>query len=434
MKRLYLLFTLIILLISNSGNAQTLIVPPQNTTNEGGEVNLQGAGTYNEWKIDNYSGSYRLFTGANTFFNLDNQGRYTLNSLQYNLLKLKRLGASGGLSIQMENGGATGNWSIAVGSQNYFAIHKTTSPFGAQFIIKDNGYVGVGVVEPLSLLHVSSSDNGDAILRLEADADNNNEGDNPRIELFQDGGTSGALIGFNQEMGAGEADSDNFFRIATLYSGVYKNNTFVIRNSNGYVGIGKSPTAALDVLGDGKYSGMLTIGGNTAIGGTGNATLKVRHVNGKSHTSADLGDLYLNYHTNSPVYIGSSANAANLFTYGNVGVGTTNTFGYRLAVNGTIGAKEVKVEVTSPWPDYVFAKSYQLMPLEETKAYIEANQHLPGLPSATEVAEDGIALGEMNAKLLEKIEELTLHLINKDEEVKLLQKQMAEIIEKLNKQ
>ncbi len=94
---------------------------------------------------------------------------------------------------------------------------------------------------------------------------------------------------------------------------------------------------------------------------------------------------------------------------GNVGIGTPSPT-HKLSVNGNIRAHEIKVE-TANWPDYVFAKDYKLTSLQETEFYIKKNGHLPGFPSAMEVEKNGVDLGEMNAKLLQKIEELTLHLI-----------------------
>ena len=101
---------------------------------------------------------------------------------------------------------------------------------------------------------------------------------------------------------------------------------------------------------------------------------------------------------------------------GNLGIGTADTRGYRLAVNGKIRAQEIKVEAT-PWPDYVFSKSYQLPTLQETEKHIKENGKLPGIPSAAEVKANGIDLGEMNAKLLQKIEELTLHVIEQNKKI-----------------
>lgn len=107
------------------------------------------------------------------------------------------------------------------------------------------------------------------------------------------------------------------------------------------------------------------------------------------------------------------------YTEGNVGIGTQNPGSYRLAVNGSIHAKEVKVDMNG-WADYVFAEGYRLPSLEEVKNHIDENGHLINLPSSKEVLANGISLGEMNRLLLEKIEELTLYMIDLKEEIKVL--------------
>lgn len=96
---------------------------------------------------------------------------------------------------------------------------------------------------------------------------------------------------------------------------------------------------------------------------------------------------------------------------GNVGIGTTAP-SHKLAVNGAVRAKEVIVD--SGWSDYVFAADYRLAPLSEVEAHIRAKKHLPGIPSAAEVEAQGVSVGEMQSKLLAKIEELTLHLISQE--------------------
>ncbi|MEM7298462.1 MAG: hypothetical protein AAF391_09390, partial [Bacteroidota bacterium] len=108
-------------------------------------------------------------------------------------------------------------------------------------------------------------------------------------------------------------------------------------------------------------------------------------------------------------------------------VGTSNTFGYKLAVNGTIGATEVIVETTSAWPDYVFSSDYELMPLEEIEKFIQSNHHLPEIPSAEDVEANGVQLGEMNRLLLQKIEELTLHTIRQEKLIETMQKEINEL-------
>ena len=106
---------------------------------------------------------------------------------------------------------------------------------------------------------------------------------------------------------------------------------------------------------------------------------------------------------------------------GNIGIGTYNPQA-KLAVNGDILAKSIRVNTSSTyWPDYVFSSDYELMSLKELENYITENKHLPGIISAEEVEKHGdVDLGEMNTKLLEKIEELTLYIID-------LQKQIDEL-------
>jgi len=118
---------------------------------------------------------------------------------------------------------------------------------------------------------------------------------------------------------------------------------------------------------------------------------------------------------------------------GNVGIGTIDPGTNKLAVEGTIGARRVKVTQTS-WADFVFEPDYQLPSLADLESYIKANKHLPDVPSAKEVAKDGVDLGEMNRILLQKIEELTLHVIEEsrrnkelEEKMRLLEKKLEEL-------
>jgi hypothetical protein len=110
--------------------------------------------------------------------------------------------------------------------------------------------------------------------------------------------------------------------------------------------------------------------------------------------------------------------------YGNVGIGTTDTKGYKLAVAGGIVSESVRVKLRSNWPDFVFKPAYRLAPLQEVERYIKKYEHLPEMPAAKEVEKDGADLGEMNRKLLQKVEELTLYLI---EQNKVIQGQQKDI-------
>lgn len=108
---------------------------------------------------------------------------------------------------------------------------------------------------------------------------------------------------------------------------------------------------------------------------------------------------------------------------------TLNTpAGYNLAVEGGILTERLRVASrnTSNWADYVFAPSYRLAPLSKVEQYINSHGHLPGIPSAKEVAQQGIDVGQMQAKMMAKIEELTLHVIRQQKEIDRLRRQLQQ--------
>lgn len=111
--------------------------------------------------------------------------------------------------------------------------------------------------------------------------------------------------------------------------------------------------------------------------------------------------------------------------------GTVNVSAYNLFVNGGILTEEVRVMLKNDWADYVFAEDYNLAKLEEVETFIKENKHLPNVPSAKEVAQNGIELGGIATIQQEKIEELTLYLIEQNsinkEQVKQLEKHQSEI-------
>ena len=116
---------------------------------------------------------------------------------------------------------------------------------------------------------------------------------------------------------------------------------------------------------------------------------------------------------------------------GNVGIGTTNPQ-YLLSVRGTVGAEEFIVTNTG-WSDYVFQPGYRLRPLSEVGAYIQANHHLPDIPSEAEVKEKGVSMGDMQSKLLAKVEELTLHMIQAEERNNRLEEQNRELRDRIGR-
>lgn len=191
----------------------------------------------------------------------------------------------------------------------------------------------------------------------------------------------------------------------------WRQSIFKVKGGSGYVGFGTSnPNSKLEVKGSkGSYHQMI-------VGGGVSAAIQLEskdNITQRPVLSANNGDFSIqmwkdrNTWISTPFRINSS---------GKVGIGTSTTGSHRLAVEGSIGAREIKVEATG-WSDFVFEENYQLPTLKEVESHINEKGHLKDIPSAEKVKKDGFFLGEMDAKLLQKIEELTLYTIDQEKKL-----------------
>ncbi len=116
----------------------------------------------------------------------------------------------------------------------------------------------------------------------------------------------------------------------------------------------------------------------------------------------------------------------NSYISGRVGIGSdptiNNASSYKLIVGGKIAAREVVVSSLTPWPDYVFSKEYPLTSLNDVSDFISTNHHLPGIPPADEIKENGQSLGELQILQQMKIEELYLYIIQLENRINTLEK------------
>ena len=298
-------------------------------------------------------------------------------------------------------------WSWGALSTGTWAIQPNWQFGGnAGLFIDRNGFVGIGTSTPMFKQHVKLSD-GFSVIQRENIA-------NYTGHYYVTGPDN--AITYNFFTGLRE-NSGNY----SIYNGQRNADAITVKLDNNYVGIGvPNPSNKLDVdittnTEPKKVSLFTNLGTNavnTPVGGirfswygTNNAEIQMVRGFGASDGAG------LSFHTSGEG--GVSVERMRIDKSGNVGIGTSDPQS-RFAVNGGIRAKEVKVEAVN-WPDYVFNSTYQLPSLTSIKEYIESNKHLPGVPSASEVAEEGVNLGETNKVLLKKIEELTLYLIKKDE-------------------
>ena len=241
------------------------------------------------------------------------------------------------------------------------------------------------------------------------------------------------LTGFSNAAIGGNAlikNIDGYQNAAIGYLSLQKNTS-----GKNNVGVGSSSNSE-NTIGDNNVG----IGLNTnRMNQTGsNNTLIGSFAGGGATAHNKSGSVFIGYQagfneTNSnKLYIENSSSTTPLilgdFSSDQVGINTDKlTSGYALSVNGKGIFTEVRVLEFANWPDYVFKPEYKLKTLEEVNSFIKENGHLPNIPSAEEVKEDGILLGDMNKNLLEKIEELTLYMIQTNEQIKELKSENVKL-------
>lgn len=311
--------------------------------------------------------------------------------------------------------------------------------------LDSTGNAGIGTTTPSALLHV----NGGNIkltnptgypwgINLDVDYAG---GWNREISISRSG--TGKMLSFGV-MASGGTLTYGYIGGSTS-APVAVDNPWMAFKPNGYVGIGTTaPSTRLAIeTTDSTESNFIrfenkALANSLVYLGTANNTHTVN-----TFRMAAVFESYRNLH------ISAATASANIFfetgrvdanapvrmminNIGNVGIGTTAPGPYKLAVEGTIGARKVKVTQVTPWADFVFAPDYKLPTLQEVEDFISINKHLPNIPSAVEVTKDGIDLGEINQKLLQKIEEQMLYIIEMNKKINTLTNEMKDLKEKVS--
>lgn len=318
---------------------------------------------------------------------------------------LQRNNSEGGYTqgIQTRLFDGTNNWFFGNLHDGQWMVAKGdyTNP---KLVVLSNGNVGIGTLSPNSALEIFKGSTNEPALTLNSSSSGWGSG-----LVFKN--TSAKTFGIY-------SGSDSKLHFAD--ESVQLDRMVIL--GNGYTGIGTTvPTEKLSVYGTAN-SEPGVFGLESARNDAMNVEVGSIRAKNSDGEVARIGLLrgsgtytgVMNFMVR-PTNNADLQEAMRIAENGNIGIGTT-TPNEKLAVNGKVRAKEIKVE-TANWPDYVFEEGYQVGTLQELESYIKTNKHLPDMPSAKEAEANGIELGEMNKLLLKKVEELTLHLIEKDKEL-----------------
>lgn len=290
----------------------------------------------------------------------------------------------------------------------YFTFYTNNNGTNERLRIANNGYVGIGTSNPTSQLHIQDNFATGWFQNIKGQALTTDQ----LIGIKLSGGHSNE---FNKWGGIATVVESNDYANDTGLA-LYANELERLRiSSNGNVGIGTlSPTRKLDVD---QYNGAIQV----RVGRSGSNP-------GVADFGADGNGLH--YWVGG--YDGLGQEEFFIGSNGNVGIGTGQPDA-KLTVKGDIHTREVRVDMSGAvGPDFVFESDYNLRTLEETEQYIKTHKHLPEIQSAEDMDVNGFELKEMNLKLLQKVEELTLYLIEQNKEIKTQKEEVKVLKERIS--
>ncbi|MBV7531179.1 hypothetical protein [Chitinophaga sp. sic0106] len=323
----------------------------------------------------------------------------------------KIMGYIGGILTADVNNSAIGNIAIATANGGVPQIRMT---------IAANGNVGVGTFEPVRLFTVSAPTPEFVLQDIGRPVDQKNyriyTHDNVTVfGTLNDAGTSGKddmvidQLSGNVTIGGKQASSYTHGGNNRVME-IWNHNT--ANNSQAHLMLSSGATGASSSIG--TISWALTNSNNNQLGAyIGSRTTSV---------SSTAPYTLLTFATANG---GLPTEKMTIMPDGNVGIGTAEPGDNKLAVSGTIAAKRVKV-TASGWADYVFAPGYELPTFAGLEQFIASNGHLPGIPSAASLEKEGLDIGDMQKRQMEKIEELALLLIQLNKQVEKLEEKVTQ--------
>ncbi|HEX6169507.1 MAG TPA: hypothetical protein VFZ33_07425 [Chitinophagaceae bacterium] len=305
-------------------------------------------------------------------------------------------------SYWMYRGDINGGWTELLNS-----LDKHWNRSGTTVFNTNPGNIGIGTNSPTEKLTINATD--------------------PAINFLNAGTGKGLLqvSGNSMRLGTYNTNVNGSLYFTTM--GIDR----MAITPDGNFGIGiLSPVGKFQITGGVEASP--TTHGFLMLGTVGSTNLVFDNNEILARNNGNSSHLYMQ-NSGGNVYIGDATNFnsahrlgvdGNTVITGALRVGTTPTpSGYRLAVDGKVICTELMVRLVSNWPDYVFSNNYKLPSINELENFINKNNHLPGIPSAKDIETNGLSIGEMQKLQMEKIEELTLYIIELKKEIDKLKAQ-----------
>jgi len=296
-------------------------------------------------------------------------------------------------TLLLENGGS---------SQSHYVFQTLTNGGGQSVSITNSGKVGIGTTDPKYHLTVAG--------RLNSEANGDYYGAWFGGEARENNPSFNLGSWYNNKVEFMFDDSYDGLKVKTVDSGIEYDHNLVLRQGKLAVG-GANAYATLHIV------------SNSNSNGDNTARFEAKGIGGAySH---------IHYGQTGDWYIRSALSSGKVVlqdTGGGVAIGTTDTSDARLAVDGRIRAEEVVVAMSENWPDYVFEDGYELRTLGEVEAHIDEHGHLPGIPSASVIEEEGLSVGAVQTKMMEKIEEMTLYIIDQNKRMEEKDRQIESLL------
>jgi hypothetical protein len=299
--------------------------------------------------------------------------------------------------IQLQNGASNKGFLQAMGNNLKIGTNSTNTTGSLvmqtqlvdRMTIDETGQVGIGTTSPSSILSINSTD--------------------PIVQLKNDNVDKAFLQLVGSDFKLGTNSTNDYGRTIFRNNGIDR----MVVNYDGKVGIGTLfPYQTLTLNATSPSLGLSI--GESLYGSVSVENASKDFIIEKS--SLGSGKIVINANGGSGWSIHMTENG-----YFHYGSGLTPG-GYPFSSQGKVLAPEFVALAVNNWPDYVFDKKYQLMPLAEVKKYIEQHSHLPNIPPAAQLEKEGVPLGDISKKLMEKVEELTLYILQQQEQIDELKK------------